>query len=219
MVSSDPQKRLIVVGAGGLGREIYGCAKTHPDCGVRWRPAGFLDDFPNALGGRDYPRGVIDSIRDYEPRANDVFVAGLGTPQLRRNCCEMLIRRGANFVSLIHPSAVILSNVRLGRGVVLLPNAWIGCDARVGDFVTFLPSSHAGHDTIIGDYCQCSTGCDIMGAVELGHDVLVGSGARIIPSVKVGDGAVVGAGSVVVRDVMPGQTVFAMPARPLPATE
>ena len=209
-------KRLIIVGAGGLGREIFMFAERHPDCGSRWQMGGFLDDSPGALSGLDYPVGIIGSIRDYQPQDDDLFLPGLGKPQVRRHCCETLLKRGASFVSLIHPAAIVGRNIQMGQGIVMFPNANVTCDARIGDFTMMLSTAVAAHDTTIGNYCQISMGCDVMGAVELGTEVFLGSGARITPGIKIGAGAIVGAGCVVTRNVEPGQTVFGSVARPLP---
>ncbi len=42
-------KKLLIVGAGGFGRELYVWASQHPDCGRAWTLAGFLDDNADAL--------------------------------------------------------------------------------------------------------------------------------------------------------------------------
>ena len=51
--------------------------------------------------------------------------------------------------------------------------------------------------------------------LALGAAVIVGTGAQVLQYLKIGDGATVGAGAVVTRDVLPGETVTGVPARPL----
>ena len=55
-------QRLIIVGAGGLGREVFSWASHHPDCGQVWNIAGFIDDNLTALDNFSYPVKVINSI-------------------------------------------------------------------------------------------------------------------------------------------------------------
>jgi acetyltransferase-like isoleucine patch superfamily enzyme len=52
-------------------------------------------------------------------------------------------------------------------------------------------------------------------SIVLGDNVWVGANAVILGGVTIGDGAIVGAGAVVTHDVLPGQTVVGVPARPI----
>lgn len=207
-------KRLLIVGAGGFGREMYSFAERHPDCGKVWSLGGFLDDTISHLPS-GHPGPVVGSIAGYVAHPDDVLVTGIGSPSGRRKCMELLRQKGARFLRFIHPTALVGRNVVLGEGVVLLANVNLTCDIRVGDFSVFLSLSGAGHDAQIGSYCQVSSGCDLMGGIVLGDEVLLGSGARILPRVKVGNNAIIGTGSVVVSRVAAGETVFGNPARRL----
>lgn len=50
----------------------------------------------------------------------------------------------------------------------------------------------------------------------IGNEVFIGAGARVLGDISIGDGAKVGANAVVVHDVVAGDTVVGIPARPLP---
>lgn len=208
-------KNLLIIGAGGLGRELYSFAERHPDCGTKWILKGFLDDDFNALNGFEHPAQVVGAVHDYRPRPEDILLVGIGQPATRFSLCLSLRERGAKFLTFVHPSALVGRNVRLGDGVVLLANTNLTCDMQVGDFTIFLTGSGGGHDAFIGDCCQISSGCDIMGRARLGKCVLMGSGSRVLPNVPVGDNAVIGSGSVVIRRVAAGETVFGIPAKSL----
>ena len=103
-------KRLIIVGAGGLGREVYTWTEAHPDCGCLWEIAGFLDDNPAALDRFDYPVGILAAVVDYAPQPNDLFLCAIGSPSIKRRVCGKLLGSGAEFISLVHPTAVIGSS-------------------------------------------------------------------------------------------------------------
>ena len=205
-------KALYIVGAGGFGREVYGWLHdmgNTPD----WKFSGFLDDNPDALKGLDYAEGVVAPATDFQVNAKQLFVCGIGDVQTKIKLCQLLLDQGAVFLTVIHPTAVIGKNVRLGHGVVLCPGVVLTSDIEVGAMTMINCQSSAGHDVRIGDWCTISAHCDLTGHTQLGRGVFMGSGARIIPGKSVGDHAVVGAGSVVIRSVANKQKVFGNPAR------
>lgn len=206
-------KKLIIVGAGGFGREMYAWARQHPDCGRVWEIAGFLDDNASALEGYAYPVGVLGAVEGYVPRAGEVFVCAIGAPLIKRAVCLKLLEKMAVFISLVHPSVLIGENVTLGVGVVLCPRVTLTSDITVGDFAALNCHSSAGHDVVVGAWATVSGHCDLTGNTRYGEGAFLGSGARIIPGKSVGDFAYVGAGSVVIRSVRSGQKVFGNPAR------
>lgn len=206
-------KRLIIAGAGGFGREVYAWAKAHPDCGRQWEIAGFLDDNEAALDGFDYPCAILGTVAEYAPEADDVFVCAIGSPAIKRKVCEQLLERSAEFINLVHPTAVLGMNVKLGKGVIVCPYAIITCDVQIGDFVAVNCHSSVGHDVRMADWVTLSGHCDVTGQVELGEMAFLGSGARILPLKQVGARALIGAGSVVISHVPADTKVFGNPAR------
>lgn len=209
-------KRLLIVGGGAFGREVLDWARQNAAHGRDWSLGGFLDDRTEVLDGFDVGLPWLGRARDYMPQSGDVFVGALGQVEAKRRILGALRDRGARFVSLIHPTALVGSRTVLGEGVILCPRATVTCDARLGDFVTVNLHSTVTHDVRIGAWSQLSDHVDLCGGVHLGEGVMVGSGVRVLPGVKVGAGAVLGAGSVVLSDVLPGATVTGNPARPLP---
>ena len=205
-------KRLIIVGAGGFGREVYSWAEAHPDCGRLWEIAGFLDDNPAALDGFDYTANILSAVLDYSPHSNDLFVCAIGSPAIKRKVCEKLLGSGAEFISLVHPTAVIGFNVVIGVGTIICPHVIVTCDVTIGDFVAINCLSSIGHDVQIADWVTLSGHCDVTGQTELGEMAFLGSGARILPLKKVGARAMVGAGSVVISHVPADVKVFGNPA-------
>jgi sugar O-acyltransferase (sialic acid O-acetyltransferase NeuD family) len=192
-------KRLVIIGAGGFGREMLAWARQATSL---FHVIGFLDDNLTALAKfpKDVP--VLGRVEDYKPKASDVFVCAMGQIETKRRCVER-----------------ILENVTFGRGVILCPYAAVSSDVKLGDFVSVNLHSTVAHDSIVGKWSQLHCHVDVTGGVVLGEGVLVGSHASILPGIKVGDNAIVGAGSIVTRDVAPGVTVFGAPARPVARRE
>lgn len=211
-------KEILIVGAGGLGRELLEWLKDCNEVKPRWRIKGFLDDEPGKLDGFDCDHKIVGTITEWTPSADEVFACAIADCQSKERVVSLLKSRGATFESIIHPRAVIGDLNRIGEGLIAFPNSVITVNAVVGDFVTLL-NSQIGHDAVVGDYSTISSYCDITGCVTIGKHVFLGSHVTVAPGRSVGDGAFLGAGSVVLGDVQANTKVLGNPARRIPAIE
>jgi len=202
---------LIIVGAGGLGRELLQWVKDINKVHNMWRIIGFIDDNPNALDNYECDYNVIGSIKEWNP-GNEYYACAIANPELKMKVVTLLKSKGAKFANIIHPLARIGDFNKIGEGFVAYPNACVSVNVTIGDFVTLL-SSGIGHDAIIGDYSTISSYCDITGGVKIGKKVFIGSHVTIVPKRIIGDEAYIGAGSVVVSNVKEKTKVFGNPAR------
>jgi sugar O-acyltransferase (sialic acid O-acetyltransferase NeuD family) len=205
--------KLVIVGAGGFGREMLAWARQSVQFEREWTIKGFIDDNLTALEGKATPAQVLGTIKDYRPAADEVFICAIGIPRIKRACSELLAGRGAQFTRLIHRTAVLGDNVELADGVVLCPYTVVSANNRLGRGVAVNLHSSIDHDACVDDWSQVNCHCDLTGGVKVGKEVFFGSSVAIIPGIRVGDGAYLGAGAVVLRDVPPGATVFGVPAR------
>lgn len=205
--------KLLIVGAGGFGREMLAWARQSLQVDRDWTIKGFLDDNLDALAGKNTPAPVLGAIRDYQPAADEVFICAIGIPQIKRKVCELMAARGARFTQLTHRTAILGDNVEMAEGVVLCPHTVISGNNRLGRHVAVNFLSSVDHDATVDDWSQVNCHCDLTGAVKVGREVFLGSSVSVIPGISIGDGAYVGAGSVVVRDVPAGAKVFGVPAR------
>ncbi len=207
-------KQLVIIGAGGFGREVLDWARQAEACGNDWLVKGFLDDNPRALDGGRAEAPLLGPIVGHVPAADEVFVCAIGQVEAKRRCVEVIRSRGGVFVRVVHRTAVVGSEVELGAGVLLCPHSVVTSRARLGDFVTVNLHSTVAHDAVVGSWSQLHCHVDVTGGVAIGEGVLIGSHASLLPGVTIGSGAVIGAGSVVMRDVPANTTVFGSPARP-----
>jgi sugar O-acyltransferase (sialic acid O-acetyltransferase NeuD family) len=205
-------KQLLIVGAGGFGREMYAAAVEAVGYGSEFTVKGFLDGRADALEGFPGYPPVIGRPEDYSIGENDVFITALGNIAARRRCVAMIESRGGVFVPVVHRTASLGPNVKLGAGAFVAHNAVLTADIEIGRHACVFHGSVIGHDSRLGDFSHVYSLVSVGGSVEIGEGASVFPGARIVPRRRIGAGATVGIGSVAVRDVDPGVTVFGVPA-------
>lgn len=205
-------KEIVIVGAGGFGRELLLWIKAINKVAPKWRIKGFIDDNAKALDGCECDYEVIGRIQDYRPAKDEVFACAIAEPRTKEKVVSLLKSRGAVFERVIHPTASTGEFNKIGEGVVMYPRAGLTVNIQIGDFVTLL-SSGIGHDVVVGDYATISSNCGINGKVRIGKRVFLASNIVIVPGRTIGDDAYVGAGSVVIRNVRENTKVFGNPAK------
>ena len=198
-------KDLIIVCAGGFGREVYYLAKKLG----KWNIKGFIDDNQHALDGVNIALPIIGTIKDWIPSENEVFALGVSTPKTKEAIVSLLKVKGAKFETLIAPHSRIIETTTIGEGCII--SGSIGDCVKIGNFVNIM-GSMIGQDSEIGDY-STTTGFTNIASAKLGKRVFVGSHAVVLNGKKVGDDAFICAGSICFSNVKAGTKVFGNPAK------
>jgi sugar O-acyltransferase (sialic acid O-acetyltransferase NeuD family) len=208
-------RRLLIVGAGGFGREVLQWAEDIAAQGCEWKIGGFLDADPAALDAYECAYRVLGSPTEYEPSDEDLLVCAIGDPATRIKVAADLTSRGGEFATLLHPTAIVGSRTVLGNGCIICPRVTITTDVRLGRHVIVNTHSTIGHDVSIGEGCSLFSHCDVTGGAVLDQGVTMGAHAAVLPGVRVGEFARISAGSIVSRRVKPFTTMFGVPAKKL----
>jgi len=205
--------KLIIVGAGGFGRETLQWALQSNENNEKWSIAGFIDDRLDALNGFDCSHSILGRILDWEPKSEERFVISINPPKTRKKIAERLVEKGAIFENIIHKTVTIATTAKVGCGIILCPNVVVSDNAIINDHVGINISSSVGHDACVGAYSTISSYCDITGKVSLGECVFMGSSVCIIPERKIGNNVYICAGSCVMNHVSPNTKVMGVPAK------
>ncbi len=198
-------KDLIIVCAGGFGREVYYMAKQIG----QWNIKGFIDDNVHALVGVNIALPIIGTIKDWVPSENEVFALGVSNPKTKEVIVNIMKAKGAQFVTLIAPHSRIIETTTMGEGCII--SGSVGDCVKIGNFVNIM-GSMIGQDSEIGDFTT-TTGYTNIASAKLGKRVFVGSHAVVLNGKKVGDDAFICAGSICFSSVKAGTKVFGNPAK------
>ncbi|WP_431259092.1 acetyltransferase [Roseateles chitinivorans] len=206
---------LTLVGCGAYARELINWIADATTAGRLPPLTAFLDATPDSLSGFPYTLAYRGRVEDYAPEPGELLVMAIANPDAKRRVAAELKAKGAQFATVIHPSAVIAGSARLGEGVTVCPFALISADAAVGDFVAINAMSSVGHDVQLGAYSTLSAHVDLTGRVAVGEEAFFGTGAKVLPGVKIGERAKVGAGALIMRSVKADAVMYAPPAKQL----
>lgn len=203
--------RLLIVGGGGFGREVYQAVMDSP----RFREQhavtsiAYLDDGEPQL----LRAPVVGTIGGYVKLDGDIGLCAIGNPDARRRVVGRLSSKGLTFPAFIDDRAHVGDHVALSDGVIVCCGSVLTVDISIGSHTHINTRCTLGHDVVMGDFCTVSSQCNFTGGVRVGDDAFFGTACTVIPGKSVGDGARVGAGSVVIRNVKAQHTVFGNPAK------
>lgn len=196
--------RLVIVGAGGHGKVVADIALKSG-----YKDICFADD--NATGEcMGFP--IICKSTDLERKndGNTDFVIAVGNNEIRKKIAES---HDANWVSLIHPSAQIGTNVKIGRGTVVMAGAVINACATTGQHCIINSCAVVEHDNILMDYVHISPNVALGGTVHIGECTHIGIGATVINNINICSNCRIGAGAVVVKNIMQNGVYIGIPAK------
>lgn len=206
-------KHLIIIGARGFGRCVYSIAKSMQSYNYEFDIKGFLDDKIDALNEyQNYPP-ILDSVESYVVQKDDIFICALGDVFYKKKYTDIILSKGGEFMSVIHPTACINQNAHVGKGCVVACGAVVDSDAYVNDFTCIQAYAVIGHDVKVGKWSILDCQTFIGGFTIIGESVSIHTGSKIIPNILIDDYATINAGSIVVRNVKKDSVVMGNPAR------
>jgi sugar O-acyltransferase (sialic acid O-acetyltransferase NeuD family) len=221
-VSVAPGGQLVVVGAGGFGRETVEAVRAMNDGGASWQLMGYLDDNPLLQAKQIDGIPVLGGITEAKNLPDASFVVCTGRPDNYASRPVIVDRLGLpadRYATIVHPAATVSSSSRVGPGSVLLANVVLTAAVIIGSHVAVMPHVTITHDDIVEDFATIASGVCLGGHVRIGQGAYLGAGALVREGRAVGKRAMVGMGSVVLTDVPEEQVWIGVPARYLRNTD
>ena len=169
---------------------------------------GFIDDNKDNHALYDFPEPFLGSIESHEINPKAVYLMGIANVKYRRPIVETLKGKGARFVSLVHPTAIISPSATIGEGCVISHNASVGPKARIGNFNILNSRCTIGHDTQIGDYNFIGPQVVLSGFTIVGDDNMFGVNSATIPQVQIGNRNTIAAGMIITKTTGDAETHF-----------
>lgn len=209
-------KNIVIIGAGGFGREVKTLIDSINNQTPTYRFLGFYDDgFKKGqiINGCPVLGGILD-INLINIQCS--VVIAVGDPQTKQGLFEKIKNSNVDFPNIIHPNVLLSDDfVEIGMGNIICASCIITCNINIKDFVILNLMCTVGHDTIISSFCSFMPSVNISGEVFIHEKVYVGTGAKIINQLEIGANTTVGAGAVVSKSLPENCTAVGIPARPI----
>jgi acetyltransferase EpsM len=204
-------QKLWVYGAGGHARVMYEVINAS---GV-YDIIGFIDDDETRTGEIYLGFELITNIQKFVVRnkkenVRNMFIA-IGDNTMRERVANQMV--SYQFPVVIHSSAVVSKDAKIGSGTVIMPGAIIEPQVNIGEHSIVNTGAIIGHSSNIGDFCHIAGNSIISGEVTVGKASFVAIGSCVTPQITIGNHCIIGAGSVITRDVPNGAKMFGNPAR------
>jgi sugar O-acyltransferase (sialic acid O-acetyltransferase NeuD family) len=209
-------RQLIVIGAGGFGRETVETVRALNASGASWQLLGYLDDNPVRHGTVVDGTPVLGGLVELDHLPNAFVVVCTGRPDNYVSRPRIVAALGLppeRYATIVHPTASVSSTSRIGPGSVLLAHVALTAAATVGSHVAVMPHVTITHDCVVADFATLASGVSLGGNVHVGQSAYIGAGALILESCSIGPGALVGMGGVVTQDVPDREVWVGVPAR------
>lgn len=141
------------------------------------------------------------------------IIIAIGNALIRQKLQNLVLSSGFELITLIHPTAVIGSDVTISNGSVVMPGAIINAKSTIGNGVIINSGAIIEHECTIGDFAHICPGVAIAGGSLVGERSWIGIGSSIIQNITIKPDITIGAGSVVVKDILEGSLAYGNPCR------
>ena len=175
--------KLALYGCGGHAREV--AVQINQDIDF------YVDD--------EFVSGIAKPISTFNPKTHQMMVA-VGDSRDRFDIVQKLPKE-TKFFTFIHPTALILGDVKIGEGSFIGAYSILTTDIKLGKHSILNRGNQIGHDCEIGDYFSAMPGAIISGNVKIYDCVYMGTNSSIKEKLSIHSLSTIGMNSCVIKDI------------------
>lgn len=202
-------ENVIIFGASGHANVIIDIIEKQN----KYHIFGIFVDTPGMAGTEILGYPVLGKISEFYGSTKGIIAVGDNyNRRLLANKIQS-IDNHFEFVTAIHPSAIIGRDVHIGDGTVIAPGAILNTNVKIGEHCIVNTKASVGHDVTLGNFSTLAPGSTIGGNTIIGNLSTVSLGANVVHRTKIGDNTVIGAGATVVKEIPDGVVAYGTPAQ------
>ncbi len=142
-------------------------------------------------------------ISSFDPDKYMAMIA-ISNPILRRKIINQL-PSSTKYFSFIHPTSLILGDVKIGEGSFIGALSILTIDIEIGNHAILNRCVQIGHNSRIGDFFSAMPGSVVSGNCHIGTDVYLGTNSSVREKITICDSVIIGLSSGVVKNItVPG---------------
>lgn|SRR3989344_883459 len=199
---------VVIFGSGGHAKVILDILKESGEYIL-----GFLDENKERINKEILGYQVLGDWSYIKNKKLINIALGIGDNKKRYKLFKQVENHGLQVVNAIHPHSYISSFVRLGKGIVIMPNAVVNPGVTINDGVIINTGATVDHDCNLGKFSHVCPGVNLAGTVKIGEFSFIGVGSSIIQNIKIGKNVTIGAGASVINDIRDNVTAVGVPAK------
>lgn len=190
--------RILIVGGGGFGLEMLGYLRAEQARNPAAPGVAILNDGADCQVLQRHPEvAYAGPIADYQPQPGDALTIAIGNAPARRRIAALLQARGAQWLTYVHPTAMVAATASLGAGAIVGPFCVVNASAVVEENAVVNMFCNIGHGARVGAHAVLSPYCALSGDSVLGAGSFMGTRATLFPKIVLGEDCVVDAHSAV----------------------
>ena len=194
-------KDIVIIGAGGIGREVAWIIEEINEVNPTWNILGFVDE-NSEIWGKELNGykvlGGLDILDKLESKP-EVIVA-IANCGVKKDIVARLNNK-FNFATIIYPNVKISKYIEIGQGTIIYPGVILTVNTSIGNHIIISGNCGIGHDTVIDDYSSVLWGSNFSGFNTVGEECFIGVGTKVIQGINIGRGRKVDAGTVVIENI------------------
>lgn len=182
-------KKIAIVGASGLGKEIWALIQEVNKIRAVWDIVGFYDDAyteKKEVYQNTYCLGTVEDLSQIKTPLAIVFAIS------DRNIVHAMVEKlqhdsNFSYPNIVHPGTEMYPGASMGTGNVIALNSILSSDVVLGDFNFLNGLISIGHDAVIGNFNSIMPRVQISGNVTIGNFNSFGMSAAVLQGKKIGD--------------------------------
>ena len=195
-------KDIVIIGAGGIGREVAWIIEEINEVNPTWNIVGFVDEnsemWEKEINGYRVLGGL--NILDKLESKPEVIVA-IANCGVKKDIVARLNDK-FDFATIIYPTVKISKYIEIGHGTIIYPGVILSVNTKIANHVVISGNCGIGHDTVIGNFSSVLWGSCFSGFGVIGEECFIGVGTNIAQGVRIGDGRRISTGGIVMEDIL-----------------